>query len=271
MRIHDDKREDGGTVWITGADGTARVEYTRSNPDAPLSLWCAVERNSNSRIALAAVGALVERETPTVLVLQSDNTGTRYAPKLGGLFRCWTQGDQSVLAEAFAARDTFNRICSLSYAMQRNDFVRVEGEDLNLYGYHSVLSKIREQIKPFQFLAIKEECDYGMRRASSRCVDTTANAALAAVSSVPARMRGQFEQALRSISEKQTHERGYDTRYSYIQELTAAVLLPAVVRLGGDHPFTTAVFRAFTETTGEYVQACEQVLTEWREIDTEDL
>lgn len=263
MRIHDEKSEDGGTAWVKSAEGNACVDYSRSNAESPLSLWCSVHKNSETRIALALIEALCARETPTVMVIQSDRTETRFTPKVGRLFRCWTYGHQSVMAEAFSSRDMFNRVCSLSYAMQHTDLVRVQNSEIQLYEYRSVLAEIRKQTSPFEFLNIKEECDYTVKSASARCVDRITSAAFSVLNELPQSHRRNFENALSGISAKQVSERGYDTRYSYIQELTTAVILPAVVKFGSAHPFTAAVFKVFTETAGEYVSVCEEFLLEW--------
>ena len=86
---------------------------------------------------------------------------------------------------------------------------------------------------------------------------------------LPAGDRARFEESLHGIASKQLGERGYDTRYSYIHELAAGILLPALVMHGAAHPFTRSLFSVFTESAGEYVEACEGFLREWREIDEE--
>lgn len=265
--IQHEKTDNGGSVRVKSTEGFATVHFTYSNPDSPLSLWCSVGAGSSPRLALSVASSLVERYAPTILVLESDRTEMRYAPKVGSMFRCWTHGKQSVLAEAFSSREMFNRVCSLSYAMQNTDFVRVEGDEIKLYGYHAVLSKLRENTMPFEFLSLKEECDHTIKSASARCVERITAAAIAALPSLPKSRQEQFRQALHEISVKQSSERGFDTRYSYIQEVVTAVLLPAVVRLGGDHPFTRTVFAEFSDSASAYVKACEAFMAERDEID----
>ena len=269
MRIHDERGEGSGTATVSTRNRNAWVHYTVSNQNQPLCLWCSVGRGSLTALTMPVVEALCQRESPVVLVVESENTELRFTPKYSRLMRCWTHGNQSVFAESFSSREAFNRVCSLSYAMQRTDFVRVNGEAVDLFGYHSVLGKIREQVKPFEFLNIKEDCDYSIKGASARCVDKITTAALASVGELSPANRARFEESLHGIASKQLAENGYDTRYSYIHELAAGILLPALVLHGAAHPFTRSVFSVFSESAGEYVEACEGFLREWREIDEE--
>lgn len=268
--IEHEKTDKGGSVRVRSAEGFATVHFTYSNPDSPLSLWCGVGAGSSPRLSAAVMGNLVERYAPTVLVVESDRTEIRYAPKVGSLFRCWTHGKQSVLAEAFSSREMFNRVCSLSYAMQNTDFVRAEGDELKLYGYHSVLNKLRQNTSPFEFLSLKEECDHNIKRTSVDCVDRIVSAATSALDTISGSQRQRFAVALQEISQRQLRERGFDTRYSYIQEITTAVLLPAVVKLGSTHPFTQKVFGEFSDSAAQYITVCEEFLNEYGEIDTSD-
>jgi hypothetical protein len=265
--IQHEKTDNGGSVRVKSPEGFSTVHFTYSNPDSPLSLWCSVSAGSLPHLSSAVVSSLVERYAPSVLLVESDRTEIRYAPKIGSLFRCWTHGKQSVLAEAFSSRDMFNRVCSLSYAMQNTDFVRVEGDEMKLYGYHAVLSKLRENTMPFEFLNLKEECDHSIKFASAKCVERITAAAIAALPTLPKSQYKRFNQALHEISVRQQGERGFDTRYSYIQEVVTAVLLPAVVRFGSDHLFTQTVFAEFSDSASIYVKACEDFLTEHGEID----
>lgn len=268
--IQHEKTDSGGSVRVKSPEGFATVHFTYSNPESPLSLWCSVSAGSAPKLAMAVTESLCVRYEPVVLVVESDRTETRYTPKIGSLFRCWTHGKQSVLAEAFSSRDMFNRVCSISYAMQNTDFVRAEGDELKLYGYHSVLNKLRQDTTPFEFLSIKEECDHNIKHTSASCVDRIVSAAVAALPTISQGQRDRFSVALNEISKRQVNERGFDTRYSYIQEITTAVLLPAVVRLGSTHPFTQMVFKEFSDSAAQYISVCESFLNEYGEIDTSD-
>ena len=267
MKIHNEKSGNGGTAWVTCAEGSARVFYTHSNPRQPLSMRCAVVKASAPNLAVALIEGLTQLHSPTVLVVESEATEIRYTPKIASSFRCWTHGNQSVFAEAFSSRDVFNRVCSLSCAMQNTDFVRVKGDEVQLYGYHAVLGKIRESTMPFEFLSIKEECDYSIKGASANCVERIVEAAEGALPHLSGGWADRFSAALCAIQEQQGSERGFGTRYSYIQEVVTAVLLPAVVRFGSTHPFTRAVFSEFSQSASAYVGACEAFLSEHREID----
>jgi len=265
--IQHEKTDSGGSVRVKSKDGFAAIHFQYSNSDSPLSLWSSVSAGSNPRIAISVIESLCERYDPVVIVVESDQTEIRYIPKIGPRFRCWTHGNQSVLAEAFSSRDMFNRVCSLSYAMQNTDFVTAETDELKFYGYRQVLGKIRQNTSPFEFLSIKEECDHDIKKTSTECVDRIVSGAVDALPSVPSKMRKQFEAALDKISHRQLGEKGFDTRYSYIQEITTAVLLPAVVKLGSNNAFTQSVFKEFSDSAAQYISVCENFLREYGEID----
>lgn len=268
--IQHEKTDNGGSVRVKSTEGFATVHFTYSNPDSPLCLNCCVSSGSHPKLAVAITESLCERYSPVVLMLESDKTEMRFVPKIGSMFRCWTHGKQSVLAEAFSSREMFNRVCSISCAMQNTDFVRVDGGELKLYGYHAVLGRLRQQTTPFEFLSIKEECDHGIKRTAADCVDKIIAAAVAGLPEIGTAMRERFANALHEISRKQTDERGFDTRYSYIQEVVTAVLLPAVVKFGGNHPFTQLVFKEFSESAAQYTSVCEAFLSEHGEINGSD-
>lgn len=252
----------GGSVTVNSPQGNATVHYTLSNANNPLSLSAHCTAGSSTRVANAVVENLAERFSPSVLIVGSIKTDVRYTPKIGRMFRCWSSDRESVYAEQFSSRNLFNRVCSFSEAMSRTDIIRARGEELDFYSYHAVMSEIRSNKKPFEFLTIKEECDYTLRGTSARCVGEMIGAAQDSLDSLTV-LRDSFGSALERIKQKQDSERGYDTRYAYIREFCACILLPAVVKLGQNHPFTQSVFSRFSSASGEYIDACEGVIAEY--------
>jgi hypothetical protein len=264
--IQHEQTDSGGSVTVKSPDGGAWVSYTVSNRENTLALQCSVSRGSRADISNAVVNSLVEKYAPVVLWVEAPHTETRYRPKFGGLFKCWSNSSEAVFAEAFSAREMFGRICTMSYAMRNTDIIREDGGEVKFYDYHAVLKEIRSKTKPFEFLSIKEECDYTIKRASVDVVDSVVDTAQAALKTLTERNRCRFADALTRLEQMQSREHGFDTRYSYIQEATVSVLLPAVVTLGNTHPFTKSVFEVFSSAASKYTEACQEFLTEYDEI-----
>jgi len=264
--IQHEQTDNGGSVTVKSPQGLASVSYSYSNSESTLSLWCSASDASTPKLVNAVVESLTERFSPTVLCVSAKHTETRYTPKVHSLFKCWSNPHQSVYAEAFNSRDMFNRICSLSYAMHNTDIVKVTGEDMKFYEYRAVMNDLRKKTTPFEFLSIKEECDYSIKSTSAACVDALLRSATAALDCLTQRQQQPFREALAALALRQSRERGFDTKYSYIQEATTAILLPAVVRLGSAHPFTQNIFSEFSAAASEYTGACTEFISEYAEI-----
>ena len=264
--IQHEKTDGGGSVRVKSPDGFAVVAYTLSNPTSPLSVQCSISGGSTPRFAVAVMESLVQKYTPSVLFVETSATELKYKPKIDELFRCWTADSQSLYAEAFSSRELFNRVCSITAAMQNYDFVRVNSEEMQFFRTHDVMKKIRENTKPFEFLNIKEECDYSIRGSCVDCVRDLVSTARNTLNLLPEKQQIPFLEALNLIENKQRHG-GYafDTKHSYIQETVNALVLPAIVKYG-NHQFTQNLVNALSKTTSSYVSASEEFLNNYAEI-----
>lgn len=265
--IEHDTTDRGGSVRVNCADGFCSLTYQLSNPTRPLSMQCSIGNGSSPRLVFSVVDSLLEKYESNVLLINSKDTAVRFRPKMVDLFRCWTQNEQTVYAKAFGSRKLVERVCSLSYAMQNADFVRVEGEEIRLFGYYDVVKRIRENTSPFEFLSIKEECDYSMRNCAVGCLRTFVETAKAQTDSLPQRDRDAFSQVADDLLSQQKCESfRFDTKYSYIQEAVVGIVLPALVKYGVSHPFTAAVLDEFSKQASFYTEASEKFLSGCAEI-----
>jgi hypothetical protein len=265
--IEHDTTDSGGSVRVNCAEGFCSLTYHLSNKNRPLSMQCSVGNGSTPVLVSAVVDSLLEKHEPTVLLMKSKDTSVRFRPKMGDLFRCWTQNEQTVYSKAFGSRKLLERVCSLSYAMQNVDFVRVEDEEIRLFGYYDVVKRIRENTTPFEFLSIKEECDYSMRNCAVGCLRTLVESVNAQLDSLPRQDREAFSQVAEDLLRQQQCESfRFDTKYSYIQEAVVGIVLPALLKYGASHPFTAAVFKEFSKQASVYTEASEQFLTDCSEI-----
>jgi hypothetical protein len=265
--IEHDTTDSGGSVRVNCAEGFCSLTYQLSNKNRPLSMQCSVGNGSTPVLVSAVVDSLLEKHEPTVLLMKSKDTAVRFRPKMGDLFRCWTQNEQTVYAKAFGSRKLLERVCSLSYAMQNVDFVRVQGDEIRLFDYYDVVKRIRENTTPFEFLSIKEECDYSMRNCAVGCLRTLVESVNEGLDSLPRQDREAFSQVAEDLLRQQQCESfRFDTKYSYIQEAVVGIVLPALVKYGASHPFTAAVFREFSKQASVYTEASEQFLSDCSEI-----
>lgn len=262
-----DKTLSGGSVCVENGNETASVSFIYSNKTNPLSLSCVVDRKSSCSLSYSIIENLIQKYNPCVVVLTTHDTTLRFKPKIGSVFRCWTSENQSLFTEGFSSRKLFNRVCDISSAMQDYNFIKAENEELQFFRYKDVISKVKENTNPMEFSSIKEECDYSIRSScvrSVRSIMETANSSLALLSHPLAK---QFNEAIENLNTRQNeYAMGFDIKNSIIQEATNFILIPAIVKLGNDHPFTQAIFDEFSKSTSHYISSSEKFLKSHKRI-----
>ena len=258
--------ESGGSVKVKSLNGSAHVSFSYSNPQDTLSLWCRVQPHSDTNLSAAIINNLAERYTPCVLTVFTEDTGLRFKPKYWNLFRGWTHKTVSVFAESMNAKPQFETICLFSAAMGNTDFIRAEGERIDFYSRGDVLRWIHERCSLLEFTALKEECDYRLRKTAADCVESLLDSATDALVWLDSADAQLFESALDEIKRRQRRERGFDTRYAHVQEFCTAVALPALVRLGSDNPFTEQIWEDFCKFSSAYLADCGEIMRDYREI-----
>jgi hypothetical protein len=151
--------------------------------------------------------------------------------------------------------------------MQNSDFMIVKGDEVQLFRYCDVVKRLRENTTPFEFLSIKEECDYSMRTCAVGCLRTLAETAKSHLHNIPQMDRDAFTRVVEELLCKQHGENfQFDKKYSYIQEGVVGIVLPALVKYGMKHPFTTAVFTEFLKQSSVYTESSEHFLNNCRKI-----
>lgn len=258
--------ESGGSVKVKSLNGSAQVSFSYSNPQDTLSLWCRVQPHSDTHLSAAIIDNLTERYSPCVLSVFTEDTGLRFKPKYWNLFRGWTHKTVSVFAESMNAKRQFETICLFSAAMGNTDFIRARGESIDFYSRGDVLRWLHEQCSPMEFVALKEECDYRLRKTAAECVESLLDSATDALLWLDSADATVFESALDEIKRRQGREHGFDTRYAHVQEFCTAVALPALVRLGEENPFTAQIWEDFCKFSSAYLADCGEIMRDYREI-----
>lgn len=264
--------EGGGSVKVKSLSGSASVSFSYSNPVDTLSLWCSVQPQSDPHLAGVMISSLCERYSPCVLAVFSKDTAIRFQPKHSNLYRVWSNRNHSVYSESTSHRNLFSEICSFAGAMQNTDFVKVmresdnRNEEILFYENRAVMGWLRERCSPMEFIAEKESCDYLLKRTASECVEALVDAANESLLWLNHQNQAAFGAALDEILTRQRREKGFDVRYAYIQEFCTAIALPAVVRLGMDHPFTRGIWESFCRYTTSYLTDCRDLLDDYRAV-----
>lgn len=262
--------ESGGSVKVKSLQGSANVSFSYSNPKDTLSLWCSVQPHSDTNLSAAIISNLAERYEPYVLSVFTEDTGLRFKPKYWKLKRGWTHKTVSVFAEFLddraSVKNQFETICLFSVAMGNTDFIREDGGKIDFYSRADVLRWLHKQCSPMEFTALKEECDYRLRKTASDCVEALVDSATDSLLWLESKDVGAFEGALHELKRRQGRERGFDTRYAHVQEFCTAVALPALMRLGAEDPFTVQIWEDFCKFSSAYLADCGEIMRDYREI-----
>jgi len=258
--------ESGGSVRVKSLKGSAQVSFSYSNPKDTLSLWCRVQPHSDTQLSAAIISNLAERYTPCVLSVFTEDTGLRFKPKYWNLFRGWTHKGVSVFADSMSSKIQFESICLFATAMSNTDFIREKNGEIDFYSRGDILRWLHEQCSPMEFTALKEECDYRLRKTASECVEAMVDSATDSLLWLDPSDAAVFESTLNELKRRQIRESGFDTRYAYVQEFCTAIALPALVRLGVDNPFTAQIWEDFCKYSSVYLADCGEIMRDYREI-----
>lgn len=258
--------DSGGSVKVKSLNGSAHVSFSYSNPQDTLSLWCRVQPHSDTSLSAAIIGNLAERYAPCVLSVFTEDTGLRFKPKYWNLKRGWTHKSASVFAESMSAKAQFETICLFATAMGNTDFIREKNGEIDFYSRADVLRWLHGKCSPLEFTALKEECDYRLRKTASECVEALVDSATDSLLWLDSGDVAAFESALNELKRRQGREHGFDTRYAHIQEFCTAVALPALVRLGADDPFTAQIWEDFCKFSTAYLADCGNILRDYTNL-----
>jgi len=265
--IQCERTENGGRISVRDGNRSAVIDFTVSDTTPnPLTLRMIDESGGDVRLIHALADSLLERYKTPVAWLRTGNAELRYAPWIGNsVYRHSTTNEETLFTAPFDAGKAFTRICSLAEAMHNYSFVRSTDEDLQIFNRYAVLAQIRKQMKPFEFLSIKEECDYNVQ---SACVNATRAVLSAAENNL--KFTGQRKEAFRQVLERlETQQRSgavsFDTKTAYLHQVITEICLPSIVLFGTGNAFTQAITNAFTASAAEYIRVSQELLETYEE------
>lgn len=260
--IQCERTENGGRISVSDGNRQATVVFHLSDTTPnPLTLRLHEEPESDVRLTFALADSLVERYQSPVVWLRTGSAELRYSPWIGNsVYRHSTTKEESLFTKPFDASKAFSRIYSLAEAMNDYSFVRSTDEDLQFFNRYTVLAQIRKHTKPFEFLSIKEECDYSVQ---SACVRTTREIIEAAkrLLSETGIHREAFSQVLNRLETQQASNAiSFDTKVAYLHEAVSDLCLPSIILFGTGNKFTRAITEAFTVNAAEYIRVSQELL-----------
>ena len=262
-----EKTTNGGTLTVLHEGAETVLSFTLSdNSDSPLVLRMECEANTDSKVQSALVENLVNRYNAPVVFLKTENAQVRYSPWFGkSVFRHSTKKTKSLYTRPFSEGKSFNRLWSLAECMNDYSFVRSAGDDLQVFDRYAVLKQIRLHLTPFEFLSVKEECDYEIQKA---CVKTTRCITEAAKET--ASKAGEYTRAFSEVIERIEALQmdgcvSFDRKIAYLQEAIEQIFLPSVVLFGSSHPMTKRIVEAFVSGAAEYTQVSEEFMDSYEE------
>lgn len=255
------KNNHGGSVTVRDGSTTTVLEFTVSDSSAVplvLHLKCG---GIITRVVSALLESMVLKYRSPVVFTELANAQLRYMPSIANtVFRQFTHESRSVYTQPFPDSARMSRLLTLAEAMNSYCFVRTAGEDLQMFDRYTVLGTLRRHMTPFEFMSVKEECDYGVQNS---CVDTTRKVIAAARSALThaGSHSAAFTEILNRVDGLQnTGAAAFDTKTSYIREAIECILLPALVLLGHENPFTRAVAGTFVQGAADYTSLSEEFM-----------
>ena len=262
-----EKTTNGGTLTVLN-EGTETVLSFRlsDTTDTPLVLFMECSGHQDSKVQMALADNLVNRYCSPVVFLKTENAQVRYSPWLSNhVFRHSTKKSQSLYTKPFSEAKAFNRLWSLAECMNDFSFVRSVGDDLQVFDRYAVLKQIRLHLTPFEFLSVKEECDYAVQKA---CIKTTRNITEAAKAAVShsGKYEDAFSQIIARLDALQTEgSLSFDRKTAYLQEAIEQIFLPSVVLFGSSNPMTKEIVKGFVSGAAEYTEISEGFMGTYEE------
>lgn len=249
--ITNTKKTYGGEILVEHQQKTAGVDYTITNDGSPtLCLHCRTNQG-NARLTENIVNALVEKYSPFVMVLETPMQELRYNSQFHSLLRCSSVERYTLYTSNREHKEFFTKLMQTAEAIDSWTFANKTEASIDFYKRQSVLKMIRENTTPFEFLSIKEECDYNTRMMCRNGFNEILNAARCSLES------SQHKTRLESVVDY--IENSGDEEFQNISDMTngmqkcvSELIIPSVVWMGQAHPFVRSLVEKFDEESTKY-------------------
>lgn len=234
----------GGEFTVHDTAGDTVVEYTISNSIGSVLCLRSCVMTGNVKYATNIISSLIEKYTPSVLVLQSSLREVLYQRRMGTMNKIETKNKTSLYAQS---AEDINLLASL----WKTGIMMESSEDCG--NTTMVLKKIRENTKPFEFLSIKEEYDYLCRGSCNRAMDDILKISRCSIDDK------SFDVVIKSLKNKMSQDaKFYESNIGGILQCVEEIIIPAIIRLGETHPFPNKLIESFGESVGKYFHIREE-------------
>lgn len=248
--ITNTKQPHSGEIRVEHEQKTAGVDYTITNEGSPtLCLHCRTQQG-NVRMTENIVNALVEKHSPFVLVLETPMQELRYNSRFHSMMRC----NMGLYTNNREHKDFFGKLMQTAEAMDSWTFANKTESSVDFYKRQSILKMIRENTTPFEFLSIKEECDYNSRMVCRKGFHEILDAAKSSLKSAP-----QHKTCLESVIVY--IEKTGNIEFQTISDMTngmrkcvTELIIPSILWLGESHPFVKSIVKTFDKESIKYYQ-----------------
>lgn len=243
------QRAKGGEFTVHTPQGNTVVEYKLSNSiGSVLCLRCCVI-NGEAKYASSVLSSLVEKYTPSVLIIETNIREILYQKRISRMNRYETQNKTSLYSFVEENKEVICEVWKNSISINSMEDCR---DDIKF------LKIIREQTKPFEFLSIKEEYDY-LRR--EHCKSTVFK--ILEISDLFP-LDESFSYIIKTLKNRiRKDTEFYQSKDECVLQCTEELVIPAIIRMGANHTFPIKLIESLGRSVASHSRAKEEFLTKF--------
>lgn len=253
--IKTSNKPNGGEIRVEHGRDTAHVDFTITNQGYPVLCLTCRTKQGNAKLTENIVSALVEKYSPLVMVLETPMKELKYAGKFQPLLRC-----DSLFINNREHREFFEKLITTAEAIDSWAFVNKKESSIDFYKRHAILKMIRENTTPFEFLSIKEECDYSARERCSKGFREVVQVAKSSLEHCH-----QHKTCLESVV-KYLEKTGEDEfrnscdTTNGMKKCVTELIVPSIIWLGESHSFVQSIVKTFDAEATKYYEDSNEFL-----------
>lgn len=258
------KKSNGGEIVVSYNKKNASVDFTVSNKQFPVACLTCNTKNGDCKTTLAIVGALVEKYNPVVLLLKTPVKELLYTGNIGTTKRIDTQNENSLYCSSGQHKELAIGLWEISRAMDCGHLIEGCVFSFKKYNKLDVLKEIRESTTPFEFLYMKEEYDFAIKKKCENCFISIRDKTKQYAQQKEKHSNCFVESVSRMEKTYKSHFQLFESNFSCVESCVVNVLLPAIVLLGEENDFVKSLFLTFTKECQEYINTSSEFLENYK-------
>lgn len=257
-------KSNGGEIVVSHNKETVQVDFTISNKELPVAYLRCSTNGRDCKTILGVVNALVEKYSPVVFILQTPIKELLYTGNIGTVKRIATQKENSIYCSSMHHKEIAKSLWEISRAIDDGYFIEGSVFSSKQYERLGILKIIRESTTPFEFLSMKEEYDFAIKKkrelTCSRMIEKCKQYSLQnqKYSNCFKESSSRIEKIYKSNSEL------FESNISCVESCVVGLLLPAIILLGENNEFTKSLFLIFTESCDQYINTSSEFLKNYK-------